>query len=133
MDGDFYEANLSSTDKIQKTSVNRELVQIVEEISIEWMRIVEKILIKGKVTRRAPPNTGPIDELEYWLQMHSMYSIAQEQMSMETFQNHLECLKISGSKLVQVNQLICLHRYRLSHVNLWFKFCDFIEMERCGK
>lgn len=103
IDDVFYEANLSTTEKIQSTAENRSLVKIVEETSNEWMRIIEKILIRGKVTRRAAPATGPIDELEYWLQMHSLYSIAQEQMSMETFQNHLKCLKLSGSKLVHVS------------------------------
>lgn len=67
------------------------------------MRIIEKILIKGKVIRRNVWDTGPIDELEHWLQTHSMYSIAQELMSKESFENHMKCLKLSGSKLVNVS------------------------------
>lgn len=76
---------------------------MVEQISIDWMRIIEKILVKGKVTRRNEIMTGPIDELEHWLQTHSMYSIAKELMSTPTFENHMKCLKLSGSKLVHVN------------------------------
>lgn len=81
----------------------KNLVEIVERVSIEWMRIIEKILIKGKMIRRNTENTGPIDELEHWLQTHSMYSIAQELMSKESFENHMKCLKWSGSRLVDVS------------------------------
>lgn len=103
IDSEFYAENLSDQDKIEATSENRELVNIVEKVSMEWMRIIEKILIKGKVIRRNAWDTGPIDELEHWLQTHSMYSIAQELMSKKSFLNHMKCLTLSGSKLVNVS------------------------------
>lgn len=103
VDKDFYAEHLSTTNQIQKTSENRHLIGIVEKLSLDWMRIIERILIKGKRIRCNASNTGPIDELEYWLQTHSMYSIAQELISTQTFQHHMKCLQQSGSKLVHVN------------------------------
>lgn len=96
-------------DRIQATAENRDLVEIVEQISADWMRIIEKIIIKGKVIRRNSTKTGPIDELEHWLQTHSMYSIAQELITTETFENHMKCLQISGSKLANVSVYFHLH------------------------
>lgn len=106
IDDDFYEKHLSTPEQIQATAENRKLVEIVEGISKDWMRIIEKILIKGKIIRRNATATGPIDELEHWLQTHSMYSIAQELITTETFEHHLKCLQISGSKLVHVNDFL---------------------------
>lgn len=103
IDNNFYEKHLSTMDRIQMTAENRELVEIIETISKDWMRIIEKIIIKGKVIRCNSSKTGPIDELEHWLQTHSMYSIAQELITTETFENHMKCLQISGSKLANVS------------------------------
>lgn len=111
IDDAFYEEHLSTPEKIQATAKRRDLVTLVEEISNDWMRIIEKILVKGKVIRRNETLTGPIDELEHWLQTHSMYSIAQELITTPTFENHMKCLQLSGSKLVHV---ICLILFRIA-------------------
>lgn len=76
---------------------------IVEDLSFDWMRIIEKVLIKGKMIRCNANDTGPIDELEHWLQTNSMYSIAQELISTQHFQHHIKCLQLSRSKLEHVN------------------------------
>lgn len=60
IDSEFYNKNLSDPKKIQATSESRHLVNVVERVSMEWMRVIEKILIKGKVIRRNVWNTGPI-------------------------------------------------------------------------
>lgn len=85
----------------------------VEQISAEWIRIIERILIRGKVIRRSAESTGPIDELEYWLQMHSIYSIAQELISTDTFEHHMKSLQLSASKLVNVSHYLQLNGCRV--------------------
>lgn len=116
-DKEFYDANLSDSDRIKKTSENRQLIDIVEKLSLVWMRIIQKILIKGNVIRCNASNTGPIDELDYWLQTFSMYSIAQELIAQETFECHIKCLELSGSKLVHV-KFICIHVSHNQAINI---------------
>lgn len=105
MDTNFYAQHLSTANKMQATSENRHLIGIVETLSLDWMRNVEKMLINGKMIRCNASDTGPIDELEYWLRIHSMYSIAQELISTQQFQHHMKCLQYSGSKLQHVKMI----------------------------
>lgn len=127
IDEAFYAAHLSTPQQIQATAINRDLVTIVEEISSNWMRVIEKTLIQGQVIGRRVRTTGPIDEFDHWLQIYSMYSIAQELIATQKFKNHYECLEISGSKLVHVkNGKYFAMKNRLT--NMYLKYV-VLEME----
>lgn len=94
--------------QIEETAFKRELVLKVEKSVIRWMRQIKMILVVGHQVRRDKDDAGPLNELEYWRQNLASYTSASEFVATKAFQHHLQCLKLSRSKLVAVN---CNRKY----------------------
>lgn len=89
--------------QIEESSRNRKLVYETEKYFKQWMQQTEGILLQGQEVRRNRSNDGPAEELNHWRKMLSKYVTAIEFSTSKPFQNHLNCLKLSKSKLVLVS------------------------------
>lgn len=104
IDNDLFKGRLLAPFQIAETAIKRELVTKVEQIFIKWMRQIKMILVVGNQVRRDRYDVGPLNELEYWRQNLASYSSASEFVATKAFQNHLQCLRLSRSKLVVVSR-----------------------------
>lgn len=103
VDHDLFKGHLLASFQIEETALNRDLVMKVEQSFTKWMRQIKMILVIGDQVRRDKDDAGPLNELEYWRQNLSAYTSASEFVATQAFQNHLQCLRLSRSKLVAVN------------------------------
>lgn len=87
--------------QINETSRKRDKVYAIESIFHHWMRQICTVISQGQQIRRDPYNSGPMDELDYWQSMLTRYTSITEFVSDKPFQNHLQCLILSRSKLVK--------------------------------
>lgn len=90
--------------QIEKTVQNRQLICAVENSFNGWMRTIRTVLFRGQQTRRDYSTVGPADELAFWRYTLSIYTNVAEFTATKEFEQHLQCLKLSLSKLVTVNQ-----------------------------
>lgn len=103
VDHDLFKGHLLAPFQIEETALKRELVIKVETIFIKWMRQIKMILVIGQQVRRDRDDAGPLNELEYWRQNLASYTSASEFVATKAFQHHLQCLRLSRSKLVVVS------------------------------
>jgi len=87
--------------QIETTATKREKVYEVENSFRHWMKQIETVIIQGQQIRRDPPDVGPLNELEYWRSMLTHYTSIVEFVLSKPFNNHLQCLILSHSKLVK--------------------------------
>lgn len=102
VDHNLFKGYLLVPHQIGETALKRELVVQVERVFIKWMRQIKVILVIGHQVCRDKDDAGPMIELEYWRQNFALYSSVSQFIASKAFQNHLECLRLSRSKLVAV-------------------------------
>lgn len=92
--------------QIEESARNRDIVSQTEESFAKWMSEIQLALIQGQQITEQPADVGPRYEVEHWRSMLSKYTAALEFVNTKTFENHLECLTLSRSKLAKVNKLV---------------------------
>lgn len=102
----LYKGKLLVPFQIDETSQNRQLVGLAEKYFNGWMRQIRTAIFKGKEIRHDPPTVGPRNELEFWRYTLSLHTSIAEFTATKPFLNHLECMKLSHSKLAYVSKRI---------------------------
>lgn len=97
----MYKGHLLVAYQITESSRKRDKVYAIETILCRWMRQIKTVITQGHQIRRDHYNSGPINELNYWQEMLTRYSSITEFVTDKPFQNHLQCLILSRSKLVK--------------------------------
>lgn len=106
MNNELYKGRLLVKHQIEESARNKEIVCQTEGYFAKWMSEIQLALIQGQQITEQPADVGPRHELEHWRAMLSKYTAALEFVNTKMFENHLECLTLSRSKLSKVSKLV---------------------------
>lgn len=105
VNNELYKGRLLVKHQIEESARNKEIVCQTEDYFAKWLCQIQLALIEGQQITEQPADVGPRQELEHWRRMLSKYTAALEFIDTKPFENHLQCLTLSRSKVAKVNKL----------------------------